>query len=136
MGNVLRQSLAVVVCLVVLLPPGWCCFVNAGCGRKTPATLGERQSPDCCQCCSREPTPADDSPTAPTCPVGPRKPCCGEPQPGDRPNQGRRLLDLPAPAALLQVSTFVVTLVAQVGPEPQSVVFSPQRHLLNCVWLC
>ncbi len=141
MGNLFRQLLAAVLCLMVLLPPGWCCYVGGGtcCEESIPKTADAAPAPcDGCSrgCCCPPNRPASAKPAQPKSPRPIKTCCCCQKYTADRPKPSRGPAVVAAPALLPTVVPMPADLGEPLPAEPWPIVFLPPLHLVHCVWLC
>ena len=125
------RFLATLEAVLLVTPPGWCCYLPDLCGRES---CHEKPAKAAC-CCAGEPAaspskpqPADDAlPPAKKC-------CCGG---GCR---SRRLLPASAtPAihlAVFELSPRVIPPLHSVQDEEEMLDPGPSLQALHCTWLC
>jgi hypothetical protein len=122
-----RDLLVLTACVLLALPPGWCCILLP---EPAQAAVMARAD-DCCRGCCAPPTPSQDAPPGRT----PMKVCCCD---NLIPLRKGAAQDTPdAPADLLPA--------VEVAPAPTGQPVSaagkflpPPRalHVLLCVWRC
>jgi hypothetical protein len=140
MGNLFRRVLSVVLGVAVLLPPGWCCYVDGGtCCHKSTANGGESTSAPCRDCCRDCCCPAEETSSccADEAPISlPVKSCCCQQFTADRPAPGRGPVVVAATTLPLAVPLMMVALRDPIREALEWVAFSPHLHVVHCVWLC
>ena len=131
----LLRPLALTTGLLLLLPPGWCCFL----ANLTQPPISARQSAapkrTCCGHCgsksekSSRPVPDHVPGRDGKCPCGERTANA----PGAPVNAG---LDLSLPATVT-ITASVIAVTPEAACATSAAHFDqPSPHLLNCVWLC
>jgi hypothetical protein len=144
------RVLTLTCCVLLTLPPGWCCEVAAGqcCGPTLPPTTTAPAVEYCTSkacsgttcahgCCSKEPASQHETP-APT-PQKPSRPCdttCCEHPPIAAPKVERPVIDLGAIGIqdVYSVTAPGRAITIPVDEPPRSAF--PPLHILHCVWLC
>jgi hypothetical protein len=134
MGNVTKRPLVLAFCVLLALPPGWCCVLPVCTARGTERAPSEERH-DCCKHC-----PHREDRAKPPVPMAPApEPCalCCQPSldrlPPASPEKVQPDLSLPTPLLPMPVLIAEVSgVVADVSlPDP-----SPPLNVLHCVWLC
>lgn len=132
----LTRSLALLSCLLLPLPQGWCCsFGPAGCCEAKARAKQAPKPPEGGRCCCPEQTiPEADEGTSAPAPATPSC-CCSEKEPAAAPDTTRPLPDLDA-SLVLFLNVISTDTFATAAPVVKVFVISPPRHVLHCVWLC
>ena len=131
------RYLALLSCLLLPLPQGWCCSLGtlACCARPASHDRPAKPAKPSCCCCADEPVEA----TAPAAPSPPPRPhcCCGEKAPVVLPDTGRIVPDLAATFLPFAAESAPVA-QAEAGEARQAspIPLHPPRNILHCVWLC
>jgi hypothetical protein len=137
MKGVTLNSLVLASSLVLLLPPGWCCFVPlpviTGVAKAAEQCRGGcRQAGRCkVSCKGKGKAPVQPPLPAPPCPY-----CCYEPDwlkpaPPEQVGADRSSVALAAPIDRPPAPTVLRHPLDLSLPDP-----SPPLHILKCVWLC
>jgi hypothetical protein len=130
MRSALRNLLAFTACVMLALPPGWCCILASAPG--DPATETEKPAcENCCRGCCPQPPRGDDAPPG----RAPMTVCCHDnliPSHKGPAKQLPELAAVPLPFAVETPALPVRDSATASGP------FSAPRalYVLLCVWLC
>lgn len=121
------RLLAILCCVNLALPPGWCCVVCAV--RVEPPAV--TQHAGCCDLCGCK---DHDKPATPA-PAPPSRCCCYEMDWLKPPLPVGTDIG-PALAALMPLNAFWAAPRQWLQPEVAVLVPSPPHRILHCVWLC
>jgi hypothetical protein len=141
----ISRVLASLCCVLLALPPGWCCLASGGeccrrpCSKQGADARKAAGCPECvsaCCCVEGEADPVTPAPLPPKEPTPSGKPACCERLPTDAPKVERPVIDLGTAGLELPLAwtpkKIPVSSRADVPPRSAS----PPLHLLHCVWRC
>ncbi len=139
---VVNRALVSLLCLVVALPPGWCCYFMADgcCANDAAKSISDEKKIDAAGdcCCTKHLEQTQPTKTRMPRSPSPVKPCC-EAAIVTFADKYKPDLDSFTFAEMLPTS-FRFTLVSFVGIGITiafaPIVSSPRIHVFRCVWLC
>jgi len=141
MGQRFSQLLLLTCSLLLVLPPGWCCYTwSARCCAKQQASGADLPKTAATSCCHKEEDSASQPGQPSSVPAKPSSPtpdsCCCEHQP-TLPTSNDSSWSIPVFALATLTPDFApIDLQPYRTVERAGFQTLPLLHLLHCVWLC